>query len=76
MPTVALIQRGGALMRLSQALWQVSRDEPDVWSQSRREVDIALEGHRRDVAEHHRQEEAKTAALNHRLQRRHASVGE
>ena len=63
-------------MRLSQALWQVSRGEPDVWSQSRREVDIALEAHRLDVAQHHRLEAAKLAAWNARLQRRHASVGE
>ena len=62
-------------MRLSQALWQVSKDEPDVWSHSRREVDAALEAHRLEVAQHHRQEAAKTAALNARLQARRQLAG-
>jgi len=75
MPTPALIHRGGSLERLSQALWQVSRDEPEVWSHSRREVDAALEAHRLEIARYHQQQDAKFAALNARLQARRQLAG-
>jgi len=77
MPTAELIARSGALLKHRHELWEASQGcEAGDWSQALRESDADLESFRLDVAEHHRLEAAALAALNHRLQRRHASVGE
>ena len=77
MPTAALIERSGALLKHRQGLWKVSQGgKTGDWSQALRESDDDLESFRRDVAEHHRLEAAKLADWNDRLQRRHALAGD
>ena len=76
MPTAALIERSGALLKHRHDLWEAGKGKSaGVMSPAWKESDAALESFRLDVAQHHRQEAVKLAAWNARLQRRHASVG-
>ena len=76
MPTAALIRRSADLLKHRHDLWKASQaGEAADLSQALRDSDADLELFRLDVAQHHRQEAAALAALNHRLQLRHTSVG-
>ena len=76
MPTIALIERSAALLKHRHDLWKASQaGEAADLSQALRESDTDLELFRLDVAQHHRQEAAKLANLNHRLQHRLTSAG-
>jgi hypothetical protein len=68
MPTIELINRCGELMRHRAALVEAGKGKaPGVMSRAWKEADAAAQAYRLDVAEHHRQEKIKLAALNERL---------
>jgi hypothetical protein len=76
MPTAALIARSGALLKHRRALWEAGQgSEAGLMSSAWAQANAALEAHRLEVAQHHRQEAAKTAALNVRRQARQQLAG-
>jgi hypothetical protein len=75
MPTPVLIARSGALLKHRRALWEAGQGSEAVMSSAWAQANAALEAHRLEIARHHRQEAAKTAALNARLQARRQLAG-